>query len=185
MQTANVVWKKNRNAYARLLLEQLRCGQLCEPFSAQPPGGPLPTLPKHLAYAFKPARTSGSPQAVVREPPQAQSVGAVPPAAGSATLAQAQSRQQAQQHARVQTAQRQPQLSATEQLDAYLGRADFRRAQYADERALAAAAAAAGNSDDGVGGRTRAGGLKTLPGTRMQLRGAEGRRFDRWGVRAA
>ncbi len=184
MQTANVVWKKNRNAYARLLLEQLRCGQLCEPFSAQPPGGPLPTLPKHLAYAFKPARASSSPRAVVREPPQAQSAEAALPAAGIATLAQAQP-QQAQQQARVQTAQQHPQLSATEQLNAYLGRADFRRAQYADERALAAAAAAASNSDDGLGGRTRAAGLKTLPGTRMQLRGAEGRRIDRWGVRAA
>ncbi|KAL4424446.1 hypothetical protein ABPG77_006384 [Micractinium sp. CCAP 211/92] len=175
-ETANVVWKKNRNAYARLLLEQLRCGQLCEPFSAQPPGGPLPTLPKHLAYAFKPARASGSPRAVVREQPQAQPAGAAPPAAGSATLAQAQ--QQAQQQARVQTAQQHPQLSATAQLDAYLGRANFRRAQYADERALAAVAAAVA-SDEGFGGRTRPGCLETLPGTRMQLRGAEGRRIDR------
>ncbi|KAL4437071.1 hypothetical protein ABPG75_004210 [Micractinium tetrahymenae] len=188
-ETANVVWKKNRNAYARLLLEQLRCGRLDQPFSGQPPGGPLPTLPKHLAYAFKPARASGSPRAVVAE--QAQWAAAAPPAAETAALAQRQFSQPLprpppqQQQQRLQAAQaaaqeQQRQLSATEQLDAYLGRADFRRAQYAGERAVAAAAAAAAeDSDDGIGGYNGAGGLKYLPGTRMQLRGAEGRRVDK------
>ncbi|GAB4817988.1 hypothetical protein N2152v2_005034 [Parachlorella kessleri] len=51
-ETANVVWKKNRNAFARLLLDQLRAGRLAEPFHQMPPDGPLPTLPKHAAYAF-------------------------------------------------------------------------------------------------------------------------------------
>lgn len=185
LQTSNVVWKKNRNAYARLLLEQLRCGRLGEPFSSQPPSGPLPTLPKHLAYAFKPARTSGSPQAVAGDEAQAQQARAAPPA-----LAQRQQQQHVQQQARLQAAQtaaqrQQQQLSATEQLHAYLGRADFRRAQYADERARATAAAAAEDSDNETEEYTRAGSLKYLPGTRMQLRGAEGRRVDRCGLRRA
>lgn len=57
-QTSNVVWKKNRNAFARLLLEQLRSGRLAEPFHQMPPDGPLPTLPKHAAYAFAPQRAA-------------------------------------------------------------------------------------------------------------------------------
>lgn len=55
------MWKKNRNAYAKLLLEQLRCGKLAEPFNALPPDGPLPTLPKHTVYAFRPARSTSPP----------------------------------------------------------------------------------------------------------------------------
>lgn len=155
MQTANVVWKKNRNAYARLLLEQLRRGMLAEPFSAAPPDGPLPTLPKHLAYAFKPAR-AGSPAAVT----------------GTSNVAAAAAA--AAQHS---PAHEQQQLSASEQLDQYLGRADFRRAQHAEEQAALA-------SPPGVGGKTGRGGAGSepqyLPGTRMRLRGAEGRRVDRW-----
>jgi hypothetical protein len=46
------VYKRNRNAYAKLLLEQLRSGRLEAPFDAAPPGSPLPTLPKSLTYAF-------------------------------------------------------------------------------------------------------------------------------------
>ncbi len=57
LQTANVVWKKNRNAFARLLLDQLRAGRLAEPFHQLPPDGPLPTLPKHAAYAFAQPRS--------------------------------------------------------------------------------------------------------------------------------
>jgi len=57
LQTANVVWKKNRNAFARLLLDQLRAGRLAEPFHQMPPDGPLPTLPKHAAYAFAQPRS--------------------------------------------------------------------------------------------------------------------------------
>ena len=43
-QTANPVWKRNRNLHARLLLEQLRAGRLAEPFLRAPPDGPLRTL---------------------------------------------------------------------------------------------------------------------------------------------
>ena len=158
LQTANVVWKKNRNAYARLLLEQLRSGRLGEPFGALPPGGPLPTLPKHLAYAFTPARPGGTTAA---------------PAGGAASLAQHSHAPQQQQQ---QQQQQHSQLSATEQLDEYLGRADFRRAQFAEEQAAAAGAAAAAGSE--------AGGAQYLPGTRMQLRGAEARKADRCGCLA-
>jgi len=42
-QTANPVWKRNRNLHARLLLEQLRAGRLAEPFLRAPPDGPLRT----------------------------------------------------------------------------------------------------------------------------------------------
>eukprot|EP00887_Chlorella_sp_A99_P005213 scaffold1.g5213.t1 len=57
-ETTNAVWKKNRNAYAQLLLEQLRAGKLAEPFHLLPPDGPLSTLPKHAVYPFRPARPS-------------------------------------------------------------------------------------------------------------------------------
>lgn len=44
VQTTNLVWKKNRNLHARLLLEQLRCGRLADPFTHTPPDGHLRTL---------------------------------------------------------------------------------------------------------------------------------------------
>lgn len=44
VQTTNLVWKKNRNLHARLLLEQLRGGRLADPFTHTPPDGPLRTL---------------------------------------------------------------------------------------------------------------------------------------------
>ena len=169
-----MTWKKNRNAYARLLLEQLRCGKLAEPFAGGPPGGPLPTLPKHLAYAYKPARSgvgrAGSPVANVPLTAQSQQ-------GGPQQLAPPQHQRQQQQ---------QSSLSASQQLDAYLGRADFRRAQHAEEEEDAAVAAAwlpqeAACTDSPAaagGGGGRAQQQATLPGTRMQLRGAEGRRVD-------
>ena len=43
-ETANRVWKRNRNVHARLLLEQLRMGKLAHPFTGLPGPGPLPTL---------------------------------------------------------------------------------------------------------------------------------------------
>ena len=49
MQTNNAVWKRNRNLYARLLLEQLRVGgPLSEPFHAMPKEGGLPTLQAYV-----------------------------------------------------------------------------------------------------------------------------------------
>lgn len=185
LQTANVVWKRNRNAYARLLLEQLRCGKLEEPFSAQPPGGPLPTLPKHLGYAFQPPR-GGTGGAGTGGSPAAAGPQAGPPVAPVQSLQQ----QQALQHQALQQPHRQQQqvqaLSASEQLDEYLGRADFRRAQHVEEEESAAAAAAAWvpnaaplHTSSAAGGGAGPAPPLCLPGTRMQLRGAEGRRVDR------
>lgn len=50
LQTSNITWKRNRNLYARLLLEQLRAGVLEVPFHGLPPQGALPTLPAFLTY---------------------------------------------------------------------------------------------------------------------------------------
>ncbi|PRW58703.1 centrosomal of 112 kDa-like isoform X1 isoform B [Chlorella sorokiniana] len=188
-ETANVVWKRNRNAYARLLVEQLRCGKLVEPFTGQPPGGPLPTLPKHLAYAFKPPRSSpaaGAPAATAAATSTTRSPGAAQVAL-ALQGAQAATQQALSQQARSQGAQQQSLLSASEQLDEYLGRADFRRAEAAEEEAAVASAfvprealvtgslRAAGAVGSGGGSAAP----QLLPGTRMQLRGAEGRRVDR------
>lgn len=53
LQTQNAVWKRNRNSYARLLLEQLRGhSSLDAPFSSMPPDGALPNLPAHLMYRW-------------------------------------------------------------------------------------------------------------------------------------
>lgn len=174
-QTANVVWKRNRNAYARLLLEQLRCGKLTEPFSAQPPGGPLPTLPKHLSYAFKPPRGTasaapGSPSAA------AVSVAGMP----AQQQAQSQAPPRALQQQQGVTQQQQAGLTPSQQLDEYVGRADFRRAQLAEEEGSAAAVAAAWVPNAApASAAAPAAAAQCLPGTRMQLRGAEGRRVDR------
>jgi hypothetical protein len=46
--TSNATWKKNRDAYARLLLAQLEESELSEPFIKLPDNGPLPTLPLYL-----------------------------------------------------------------------------------------------------------------------------------------
>eukprot|EP00854_Cymbomonas_tetramitiformis_P010887 gene10887-12882_t len=44
--TPNPTWKKNRNTYAKLMLEMLRRGRLESPYTTQPPNGPLPMLPQ-------------------------------------------------------------------------------------------------------------------------------------------
>ncbi|KAL0038714.1 hypothetical protein WJX79_004605 [Trebouxia sp. C0005] len=59
-QTNNPVWKKNRNAYSKLLLNQLKQGCLEKPFNAAPPAGPLQTLPASLTYSFSLPRTSSA-----------------------------------------------------------------------------------------------------------------------------
>lgn len=51
-ETANSMWKRNRNVHARLLLEQLRCGRLGHPFTALPGPGPLPTLGRWALAPF-------------------------------------------------------------------------------------------------------------------------------------
>jgi Domain of unknown function (DUF4485) len=53
---SNVTWKRCRNQYADLLMFQLTKGRLDEPFDRQPPGGPLPNLPKHALVAMRAAR---------------------------------------------------------------------------------------------------------------------------------
>lgn len=45
---SSVEWRRNRNAYARLLLKQLQDGELSEPFTKVPDLGPLQTLPTYL-----------------------------------------------------------------------------------------------------------------------------------------
>ncbi|CAG9317702.1 KIAA1107_1 [Blepharisma stoltei] len=40
--TSNSIWKKNRNKYAKCLLDMVKLGNLQEPFSKIPPEGPLP-----------------------------------------------------------------------------------------------------------------------------------------------
>ncbi len=59
LQTQNLVWKRNRNLHARLLLEQLRSGKLEAPFHQMPPEGGLPTMPNWLTYRYSaPGSTS-------------------------------------------------------------------------------------------------------------------------------
>ncbi|KAK3253976.1 hypothetical protein CYMTET_33224 [Cymbomonas tetramitiformis] len=50
--TPNPTWKKNRNTYAKLMLEMLRRGRLESPYTTQPPNGPLPMLPQWKTYNF-------------------------------------------------------------------------------------------------------------------------------------
>mmetsp|Transcript_3470 Transcript_3470/g.6680 ORF Transcript_3470/g.6680 Transcript_3470/m.6680 type:complete len:356 (+) Transcript_3470:211-1278(+) len=47
-------WKKNRNAYAVLLLDQLEYGELSEPFIKVPDSGPLGTLPSYMRRRSRP-----------------------------------------------------------------------------------------------------------------------------------
>ena len=44
----NVDWKRNRNAYARLLLDMVKNEKFGEPFDVFPRAGPLPQMPGHL-----------------------------------------------------------------------------------------------------------------------------------------
>jgi len=50
----NPTWKRNRNAYAHLLLSQLDAGELSEPFIKVPDSQPLPTLPQYLRHLVPP-----------------------------------------------------------------------------------------------------------------------------------
>eukprot|EP00798_Chlamydomonas_sp_ICE-L_P008244 gene8244-1513_t len=60
--TNNVVWRRNRNNYARLLMEQLKSGgTLLEPFNALPKQGHLPTLPLYMKCRFIASPSSPSP----------------------------------------------------------------------------------------------------------------------------
>jgi hypothetical protein len=49
----NPTWRKHRNAFARLLLNQVIAKHLSEPFNVLPPDGPLPTFPLHLKPAMR------------------------------------------------------------------------------------------------------------------------------------
>ena len=58
-ETANRVWKRNRNMHARLLLLQLRTGRLSHPFTAVPYPGALPTLGRWaLAPYLSPSKSA-------------------------------------------------------------------------------------------------------------------------------
>eukprot|EP00798_Chlamydomonas_sp_ICE-L_P021061 gene21061-27940_t len=60
--TQNVVWKRNRNSYAKLLVDQLKHGgSLVEPFDVLPMEGHLPSLPLHMKCRFTPSSRSPSP----------------------------------------------------------------------------------------------------------------------------
>ncbi len=74
VQTNNPVWKKNRNAYAKLLLNQLKQGCLEKPFNAAPPAGPLQTLPASLTYSFSLPRTSSARSTIRFHPAASQSI---------------------------------------------------------------------------------------------------------------
>ena len=49
----NVVWKKNRNNHARLLLNNLSRGVLEHPFDKAPEEGRLKMLPQHALFAIR------------------------------------------------------------------------------------------------------------------------------------
>mmetsp|Transcript_29435 Transcript_29435/g.52709 ORF Transcript_29435/g.52709 Transcript_29435/m.52709 type:complete len:281 (-) Transcript_29435:25-867(-) len=74
--TVNPVWKKNRNAYAKLLLEMVHKKVLSDPFSKVPPSGPLPQLPRTGVYVPARVDKSSSPKVVktVSEPSTAPKV---------------------------------------------------------------------------------------------------------------
>eukprot|EP01031_Cornospumella_fuschlensis_P029430 gene29430-35522_t len=45
---SNLVWRKHRNAYVRLLLNMVVTKTFSEPFHVLPPEGPLPSFPAHV-----------------------------------------------------------------------------------------------------------------------------------------
>lgn len=47
-----IIWKRNRNAFARLLLDMLRAGRIAEPFDKMPQDGPLPKFNPEATYLF-------------------------------------------------------------------------------------------------------------------------------------
>jgi hypothetical protein len=49
----NILWKKHRNMYARLLLGMVLSRNLTEPFDVNPTDGPLPPFPSHLRTKLK------------------------------------------------------------------------------------------------------------------------------------
>jgi hypothetical protein len=49
----NLLWKKHRNMYARLLLGMILSRNLTEPFDVNPTDGPLPPFPSHLKVKLK------------------------------------------------------------------------------------------------------------------------------------
>lgn len=58
--TANVVWKKNRNLYAMLLLDMVLRERLDSPFAQIPPEGSIPVLSFHqvVSYTLRPRNQS-------------------------------------------------------------------------------------------------------------------------------
>lgn len=46
------VHRKNRNAYAQLMLHMLKRGVLEGPFTSKPQEGPLPTLPPYMVLIY-------------------------------------------------------------------------------------------------------------------------------------
>lgn len=46
------VHRKNRNAYAQLMLHMLKRGVLEGPFTSKPQEGPLPTLPPYMVLFY-------------------------------------------------------------------------------------------------------------------------------------
>lgn len=46
------VHRKNRNAYAQLMLHMLKRGVLEGPFTSKPQEGPLPTLPPYMVLNY-------------------------------------------------------------------------------------------------------------------------------------
>ncbi len=51
--TTNVVWKKNRNLYAMLLLDQVINKRIENPFNLMPPDGHLSVLNKYDVVKIK------------------------------------------------------------------------------------------------------------------------------------
>ena len=129
---------------------------LSEPFHVLPPDGPLPTLPRHATYAFKPARPSSPGCAQVAHLPQAQDV-------------------EVEQQRQVQDMQA-PRAAriggASAALDEYIagGRAPPKQQRTGDVRYV-------DNADSAE--RADSSSAAQLPGTRMPLRGAEAARVDR------
>ena len=52
-----IVHRKNRNAYAQLMLHMLKRGVLEGPFTSKPQEGPLPTLPPYMVFLQYPHHT--------------------------------------------------------------------------------------------------------------------------------
>ena len=86
-QSANSVWRRNRNLHARLLLECVKAGRLREPFTSLPPPGPLPTLSR---CALAPFLGAPERQPTLRRPDAKDKI--LVPASGSSCPSEQQSR---------------------------------------------------------------------------------------------